>query len=118
MTKNIKPHVKSLKEKTCVFLVIIGMSSVIYFIATSLRDQELENIEFIKSDYQTTRGIVTKKSVHKGRHIRVQYKVNGRIYENSDGFNESDNIQEGDSINLKYSNTKPELMITEFNEEY
>ena len=118
MTKNIKPHIKSLKEKSWVFLIIIGMSSVIYFIATNLRDQELENIEFIKSDYQTTRGIITKKSVNKGHNIRVKYKVNGIIYENSDGFNVNDNIQEGDSINLKYSKTKPELMITEFNKEY
>jgi hypothetical protein len=118
MNRNIKPLKKTIKEKTCIFLVIIGMSSVIYFIATSLRNQELKIIEFIKSDYQTTHGIVTKKSVHKGRHIIVQYRVNGRIYEDSDGFNESDNVQEGDSINLKYSKTKPELMITEFNEEY
>ena len=118
MTKNIKPHVKSLKEKTCVFLVIIGMSSVIYFIATSLRNHELENIEFIKSDYKITRGIITKKSVNKGRHIRVEYIVDGKLYEDSDGFNENDNIQEGDSVYVKYSKTKPELMITEFNDAF
>ncbi|MBP9849676.1 MAG: hypothetical protein KBC58_09595 [Flavobacterium sp.] len=118
MTKNIKPHVKSLKEKTCVFLVIIGMSSVIYFIATSLTEKRMEEISFINQNFETTRGIITKKSVYKGHNIRVKYKVNGIIYENSDGFNVNDNIQEGDSINLKYSKTKPELMITEFNEEY
>ncbi|WP_143161951.1 hypothetical protein [Flavobacterium terrae] len=94
------------------------MSSIIYFIATGLRNQELQNIEFIKSDYKITRGIITKKSVTKGRHIRVEYKVGGKLYENSDGFNENDKVQEGDSVDIKYSISKPELMITEFNDEF
>ena len=79
---------------------------------------QVTEISFINQNFETTRGIITKKSVYKGHNIRVKYKVNGIIYENSDGFNVNDNIQEGDSINLKYSKTKPELMITEFNEEY
>lgn len=118
MSKNIESPKNTLKEKIYIFLIILGMSSIIYFIATGLRNQELQNIEFIKSDYKITRGIITKKSVTKGRHIRVEYKVDGMLYENSDGFNENDKVQEGDSVSIKYSTSKPELMITEFNDEF
>jgi hypothetical protein len=118
MNKNIKPPKNTIKEKLYIFLIILGMSSIIYFIATGLRNQELQNIEFIKNDYKITRGIITKKSVTKGRHIRVEYKVDGKLYENSDGFNENDNVQEGDSVYVKYSISKPELMIAEFNDEF
>ena len=118
MSKTIKAPKKTLKEKLSLFLVLLGMSSFVYFIATSLRNQELENIEFIKRDYKITRGIITKKSVYKGHHIRVEYIVNGKLYEDSDGFDENEKIEEGDSVYVKYSKTKPELMITEFNENY
>ena len=40
------------------------------------------------------------------------------MYEGIDGFNEKYQFNEGDSLNLKYSNSEPNLMITEFNDEY
>ncbi len=118
MSKNIIPQKSTPKEKIYIFFIILGMSSIVYFIATGLRNQELKNIDFINRDYKITRGIITKKSVNKGRHITVEYKVEGKLYKDSDGFNENDKIQEGDSIYVKYSISKPELMITEFNDEY
>ena len=118
MSKNIIPKKSTPKEKIYIFFIILGMSSIVYFLATGLRNQELKNIEFINRDYKITRGIITKKSVNKGRHITVEYKVEGKLYKDSDGFNENDKIQEGDSIYVKYSISKPELMITESNDEY
>lgn len=109
---------KSTKEKLSIFLTIIGMVSIVYFIATSLRNEELDNIRFIKADYKTTRGIVTEKNTHKGNSILVKYKVNGKVYEEIDGFNEKYDFKQGDSLNLKYSTNKPNLMITEYNDEY
>ena len=94
------------------------MISIVYFIATSLRNEELENIKFIKKDYKTTRGIVTEKNTLKGNSIHVRYKVNGKVYDEIDGFNEKYKFNKGDSLTLKYSITKPELMITEYNDEY
>ena len=118
MSRNIKPQKKTLKEKICIFLVLLGILSIIYFIATTGRNGRLEDIEFIKKDFVLTEGIVTKKTVYKGQSITVKYKVGDKFHEESDGINESDNVEEGDSISLKYSKTKPELMMTIFNEDY
>lgn len=109
---------KSTTEKIYIFLILIGMGSIVYFIATSLRNKELENIKLIKTDYTLTRGIVIEKHTHKGNSLHVRYKVNGKVYEEIDGFNEKHQFNEGDSLNLKYSNSEPNLMITEFNDEY
>jgi hypothetical protein len=118
MNKNIKPTKKSLKEKICIFLVLLVMMSGIYFIATGLTEERNQEIEFINQDYAIIRGIVTKKSTYKGHSIQVKYIVDGKYFEDSDGFNENDNVEEGDSVSIKYSKSKPELMITEFNEEF
>ncbi|GAB0155372.1 hypothetical protein CHRYSEOSP005_06330 [Chryseobacterium sp. Alg-005] len=88
----------------------------IYYIATSLRKNELNNIEFINKDFKITQGIVTRKSVQKGNHLWVKYNVDGKEYVNSDGFIWYQKFNVGDTIRVKYSKTKPELMITEFNE--
>ncbi len=114
----IKTQPKTIKEKICIFLVLLGTTSIVYFIAMSLTKQREKEIEFINKDFSLTRGIITGKSVHKGRHVTVKYKVGEKYYEDSDGFNENDKVEEGDSVYVKYSKLKPELMITEFNDEY
>ena len=95
-------------------LVMFG----IYYVATSLRDNELKNIDFINKDFKITKGVVIKKSVYKGNHIRVEYNVNGNEYIGIDGFTSYQKVNVGDSVDVKYSITKPELMITEFNEQF
>lgn len=103
-----------LKLYLCILLPLVG----IYFIATYLRGQREKEIELIKSDFEVTSGIITSKTVYKGKSIRVKYIVNNITYRESDGFDDKFNFKVGDSIKLKYSKTKPQLMITEFNEEY
>ena len=94
------------------------MSGLIYLIATNLRNQRLDDIKYIKKNFVLTEGIVTEKSTYKGNFITVKYKVNDKIYEASDGIRETDNVEKGDTISLKYSKSRPELMMTIFNEEY
>jgi len=116
--ENRKQLKKSPKEKICVFLVMVGLVSIVYFIATSLRNERIEEIKFIKADFHTIRGIVTEKHTYKGNSIHVKYKVDGKFYEGIDGFEERYKFDIGDSLYIKYSKTKPELMITEYNSEY
>jgi hypothetical protein len=118
MNRKIKPERNSIKEKVYIFLILGGLLSVIYFIATSMRETEVKNIEFVKKDFNLTRGIITEKHTHKGNSIHIKYKVNGKVYEEVDGFNEKYEFKKGDSLTLKYSKSKPELMITEYNDKY
>lgn len=97
--------------------IIIG-PLVIYFVASFLRNQRLKEVDFTKENFGYTKGIITKKSTHKGNSISLRYLINNKIFEESDGFEEKYNFKEGDSIILKYSKTKPELIITEYNIDY
>ena len=83
-----------------------------------LRTSRKEDIEIINNSFDFTKGIVIKKTVYKSRSINVKYIVNGKSYIESDGINTEDNVSEGDSVVVKYSTEKPELMITQFNDEF
>lgn len=118
MNRNKQPQKNSLRQKIYIFLTLLGMMCIIYAVYVSLRSQRIEDIEFVKKDFGETKGIVIKKDIYKGRSITVRYKVDGKFYEESDGIDENENVEEGDSINLKYSKTKPKLMMTMFNDDY
>lgn len=105
-----------MKDKIKIFGILTLLMACIYFIATNLRIDEINNIKHINKNFKIVNGVITKKSVQKGNYIWVKYIVNGNIYVESDGFLESQKVDIGDSIKVKYSIDKPELMITEFNE--
>lgn len=111
---------KTLKGILSIFFAISGMLTVLYLLATYERQQELNDRKFINQDYKITRGIVTKKSTYKGHSISitVQYYVNWVFHEESARLKKNDEISEGDSITIKYSRIKPELMMTEFDDEF
>ncbi|MGL2962438.1 hypothetical protein ACSVH2_01310 [Flavobacterium sp. RSB2_4_14] len=109
---------KSFIQKVCSILAISVILTVIYFLATSLRKERLKNIEFIKSNYKITKGIITGKHSYKGNSIHIRYIVDGKIYEEIDGYDEKFIFKEGDSVTIKYSKSMPDLMISEFNEDY
>jgi hypothetical protein len=114
----MKQEKSKLSNKIKLFLCILIGPVSIYFIATYLTDQRENEIELIKSDYDVTSGIITSKTVYKGKSIRVKYIVNNKTYIGSDGFDDKFNFKVGDSIKLKYLRTNPDFMMTEFNEEY
>jgi hypothetical protein len=118
MNKNIKSIKTPLKDKIYIFLILLGITSIVYFIAINLTEKRNQEIEYINQNFAITRGIVTKKFLYKGRSIRVKYIVDGKYFVDSDGFNQTDKVEDGDSVTVKYSKSKPELMITEFNDEF
>lgn len=107
-----------MKDKFKVFLTLAIVMAGIYFIATKLTDIRDEDIEFINTDYKYSKAVVIKKSVYKGHSIKVKYMIDGKVYTGSDGIDAGNKIKEGDSVDIKFSRTKPELMITEFNEQF
>lgn len=110
---------KEIKDKIITFLLIllvtiIVITGVVYLISAN----DEKKIKIINNSFKFTKGIVTNKNTYKGHFIKVKYIVNGKSYIESDGIDERDNINKGDSIMVKYSTEKPELMITQFNDNF
>ncbi|PSR52119.1 hypothetical protein AHMF7605_00570 [Adhaeribacter arboris] len=102
-------------EVVCTFLILGVLFTGLFLFISNRRKQKFQSI---KQESGITQGIVTSIKVYKGRSITVRYKVSGNIYEESDGLDAQDNVNKWDSVTIKYSIAKPELMITEFNEEF
>ena len=47
----IKTQPKTIKEKICIFLVLLGTTSIVYFIAMSLTKQRGKEVEVIDKDF-------------------------------------------------------------------
>ncbi|QTV04809.1 hypothetical protein [Faecalibacter bovis] len=110
---------KEIKDKIITFLLIllvtiIVITGVVYLISAN----DEKKLKIINNSFKLTKGIVTNKNTYKGHFIKVKYIVNGRSYIESDGIDERDNINKGDSVMVKYSTEKPELMITQFNDNF
>ncbi|HEY1193215.1 hypothetical protein [Flavobacterium sp.] len=99
-------------------LILFGIIAFFACLMKYLSDQRADEIRFINKDYTITKGIITKISLHKGKHVRIKYLVDDKVYIESDGMQKKLNKQAGDSISIKYSNKKPELMISEYNLDY
>lgn len=107
-----------MKDKIKILSILALLMFGIYYLATTLRKNELKNIEFINKDFKITNGVVTRKSVQKGNHLWVKYIVDKKEYIESDGFSESQRFNIGDSVKVKYSTSRPKLMITQFNDHF
>ncbi|PHK14397.1 hypothetical protein VF12_40945 [Nostoc linckia z15] len=104
-----------MKGKLLTLLGFIFFFMAFFYLADRCRQEDIRDIN---TNPAYTKGIVIKKTTYKGRHIRIKYFVGGKQYIESAGFEEDDNIEVGDSIALKYSINNPELIITQFNENY
>lgn len=102
------------------FLAIGIMTGVLYLMGLKSWNNRLREIAYIKRDFGIAKGIVTKKKTYKGRSVSVEYYVKGILYEGKDGFDKKyeNDFDEGDSITIKYSTSKPELIINQFNTSY
>lgn len=102
------------------FLAIGFMTGVLYLMGLKSWNNRLREIAYIKRDFGITKGIVTKKKTYKGYSVCVEYYVKGILYEGKDGFDKKyeNDFDQGDSITIKYSTLKPELIINQFNTNY
>jgi hypothetical protein len=99
-------------------LALVVMGLLYWFSYKTEKDSE-NLIENINKDYAYTTGVITDFKAFKGHSVEVRYVVNNTMYELSIGWDKNPkNLQEGDSIKLRYATEKPELFITELQEEY
>ncbi|GGK89612.1 hypothetical protein ACD591_21180 [Rufibacter glacialis] len=109
------------KVKLILFNVALAVTIIGTFYWCSERtDEEIkERIETVNNNYEYSKGIITDINYYKGRTIRVKYRISERIYEASLGWDKNpENLDEGDSIRLRYSVEKPDLIILELENEY
>lgn len=111
---------KNIFKQIKLFLAIGFMTGVLYLMGLKSWNNRLREIAYIKRDFGITKGIITKKKTYKGYSVCVAYYVKGILYEGKDGFDDKyeNAFAEGDSITLKYSTLKPELIINQFNANY
>ncbi len=111
-----KPILKATRQEWfklfAILLLILGGTVWVAIYLTNKRNDE---IVYIKNDYTLSKGVITKITVYKGRSVRVKYRVKDKYYIESDGMDKRLNKETGDSIYIKYSNKRPELMISECN---
>ena len=111
---------KSIFKQIKLFLAIGTMTGVLYLMGLKSWNNRLREIAYIKRDFGITKAVVTKKKTYKGHSVSVEYYVKGILYEGKDGFDKKyeNNFDQGDSITIKYSKLKPELIINQFNTNY
>ncbi|MFH6935998.1 hypothetical protein [Flavobacterium sp. FlaQc-30] len=116
----MQPMLKNIFKGIRLFLAMGTMIGVLYLMALKSSNNRLREIAYIKSDFGTAKAVVTAKKTYRGNSLSVEYYVNGIFYEAKDSFDDKyqDAFNEGDSITIKYSAKKPELIINEFNATY
>ena len=111
---------KNIFNRVRLFVSMGIMIGVLYLMALKSSNNRLREIAYIKRDFGIAKGIVKRKKTYKGNSLSVEYYVEEFFYEAKDSFDgkyEND-FNEGDSITVKYSTLKPELIINQFNANY
>ena len=116
----MEPKSNNIVNRIKLFLAIGIMMGILYLMGLKSWNNRMREIAYIKQYCGITKGIVTKKRTYKGYSINVEYYVEGILYEGKDAFDDKyeNDFEEGDSITIKYSKIKPELIINQFNINY
>lgn len=110
-----KPTAKDYFKLGIILVIIVAF---FVWLGMYLIDEKSDEVQYVKEDYTITKGVITDITLYKGKSVTVKYSVNGKVYEESDGIDKKLTKKRGDSIQIKYSNKKPELMVSEFNWDY
>lgn len=110
-----KPTAKDYFKLGIILIIIVGF---FVWLCVYLIGEKSDEVQYVKEDYTITNGVITDITLYKGKSVTVKYLVNGKMYEESDGIDKKMTKKRGDSIQIKYSNKKPELMVNEYNLDY
>lgn len=102
------------------FVVIVGIIiGALYWIANNASKSESDKLNLINKGYGYSKGIIVRKKSYKGHSLDVKYKIGGKEYNYSGGWDSNPhNLEEGDSISFRYAIDAPELIVTEMDNGY
>lgn len=109
--------IKEIKKKEWfkLFVIISTICFFLYFVISYLNNEEENELKYINSNYSVIKAKIVSKSTYKIWTLTVEYEVENIKYRESCGVN-NNNLKVGDSIWIKYSKTKPNLIIIEIPE--
>lgn len=112
-----------LRNKFQVFLTLLIITALVigglWRLAVVSDKNRAANLKVINSNFAYGKGIITKISYYKGHSLHVQYTIENVTYEHSGGWGKNPNhLGKDDSISFRYSMLKPELIVTEMENEY
>ncbi|MEC5145468.1 hypothetical protein [Chitinophaga sp. 212800010-3] len=114
---------KLIRDSVKSVLIVIFLSSIIagslFWLSVNAERNKAEKLDRINQGFNYTKGVIVNKSSYKGHSIKVRYVINETVYVYEGGWDKDpNNLSVGDSINLKYALSTPELAITELENEY
>ncbi|ALJ00723.1 hypothetical protein [Rufibacter tibetensis] len=99
--------------------LVITIIGTLYWFMERGDEKHKIRINTVNNNYEYSKGIITDIHYYKGRTIQVKYKISEKVYEATLGWNKNPkDLDEGDSIRIRYSVEKPDLIISELEEEY
>ncbi len=112
-----------MSEKLKLILFNVGLAVAIigtlYWCSERTDEEIKERIDTVNDNYEYSKGIITDLQSYKGRTMQVNYKIREKTYEATLGWDKNPkSLGEGDSIKIKYSVEKLNLIISELEDEY
>lgn len=92
------------------FFIIFAIVVFFVFLIKHMRESTVKENKFVESNYTLTKAKIIDKSTYKIWTLTVEYEVNKVKYKESKVVI-NNNLKVGDSIWIKYSNAKPNLII-------
>jgi len=97
-------------------IIIYGLSRTI----VSAENLKVEHRKILKESFLgNSKGVITSIHYYKGHSLEVKYKINHKTYEYSGGWDHNPKgLGVGDSIQFKYAIKKPDVIVTELDDDY
>jgi hypothetical protein len=109
--KEVQSIKKIEKKEWFKLFVLISTICLIFYFYISYQNHKQESVlKYINSNYSLIKAKIVSRSTYKIWTITVEYKVKNTRYRESRAVN-NNNLKVGDSIWIKYSNMKPNLII-------
>lgn len=112
-----------MNKKVQIVLFNLGLAlaifGVLYWFGKKWNKDIQERIETVNKDHEFGKGLITELHSYKGHHVEIKYFIKNKEYKFSGGWDKNPNaLEEGDSIRLRYSTVKPELIVSELEDEF
>ncbi|WP_316794740.1 hypothetical protein [Pedobacter frigoris] len=110
---------EKLKIAFTLLSITIAIGFGLYWMSVNAEKEKIETSKLIKQGFGESKGIITSIKYYKGHSLTVKYMLNDKEYKYSGGWDHNPKkLDVEDSISFKYSIKRPDVLITELENEY